>query len=41
MDALRRRDAAAAEQAMRDHLCSVLQDLVPPDGSSSSSLHRE
>jgi DNA-binding GntR family transcriptional regulator len=38
LDALHRRDPAAAEQAMRDHLHSVLQDLSPPDESSTSSL---
>ncbi len=30
LDALRSRDPAAAEQAMRDHLFSVLQDLSAP-----------
>jgi DNA-binding GntR family transcriptional regulator len=41
MDALRRRDADGAEQAMRDHLGSVLQDLALPEESSASSLRRE
>lgn len=31
LDALRQRDPAAAEQAMRDHLHSVMEDLFSPD----------
>jgi DNA-binding GntR family transcriptional regulator len=31
LEALRQRDPAAAEQAMRDHLFSVLQDLSAPE----------
>jgi len=31
LEALRQRDPAAAEQAMRDHLSSVLQDLSAPE----------
>jgi DNA-binding GntR family transcriptional regulator len=41
LDALRRRDAAAAEQAMHDHMHSVLQDLSWPEDSSSSDLSKE
>jgi DNA-binding GntR family transcriptional regulator len=38
LDALRRTDAAAAEQAMREHMHSVLQDLSLPEEFSSSDL---
>lgn len=38
LEALRRRDPLAAEQAMRDHLLSVLQDLSLPDEPSASAL---
>lgn len=37
MDALYRGDACAAEQAMRDHLFSVLQDLSMPDESADEA----
>lgn len=37
LDALRRQDQDAAEQAMRDHLHSVLQDLSLPEDSSTNS----
>ena len=37
LDALYRRDAAAAEQAMRDHLFSVLHDLSMPEEEPEST----
>lgn len=37
LDALHRGDPSAAEQAMRDHLHSVMEDLFSPDESSTSS----
>jgi len=37
LDALYRQDAAAAEQAMRDHLFSVLQDLLTPGEPTSAA----
>lgn len=37
LEALRRQDPIAAEQAMRDHLYSVLQDLSAPEGSETFS----
>jgi DNA-binding GntR family transcriptional regulator len=41
LGALRRRNPGAADQAMRDHLHSVMRDLFSPDESSSSSLPQE
>lgn len=36
LDALRQRDPSAAEQAMRSHLFSVLQDLVAPEDAAGT-----
>ncbi len=41
LDALRRRDPAAAEQAMRDHLSSVLQDLSIPGEPLSDNVEED
>lgn len=41
LGALRRQDADAAEQAMRDHLHSVLQDLFLTEDPSASALPKE
>lgn len=38
LDALRHQDADAAEQAMHDHLHSVLQDISLPEDPSTSDL---
>jgi DNA-binding GntR family transcriptional regulator len=38
LETQRRTDAAAAEQAMRDHMHSVLQDFSLPEEFSSSDL---
>ncbi len=38
LDALRRQDPDAAEQAMRNHLHSVLQDISLPEDPSTSGL---
>lgn len=41
LDALREQDPDAAEQAMRDHLHSVLQDLSLPEGLSTQALSKQ